>query len=380
MALRTIKSRLYLEFYCYLPSGRKVRCREPMGQDTAHNRKRAQDLDRAVKYSLKFGTFDYLRFFAHGSKAKYFTQQSADMTFTEWWGEWTSERSVRASTARSRASTYQNHLNPYFGTKFLRTIDEHEVLVFRRMLQQRGYKEVTINEIIKRLCTPLRAAYRRGKIATYPCEGIVRLADMPAELQPFSFDELTALLNCLEEKEPADYDMIFVWSRTGMRPGEIFALKWERVDYFNKKISVRETRHPNGSEGPPKTKYSVRDIDMRAPVRAAFKRQEGRTGLIGRHVFLRANGKPWDLVSFLRRFRYLCQLAGVKQRPCGMLRHTFATLHIASGESISWVSQTMGHSSVDITLKKYNRFIPNLTREDGSAFERMIEEKAGKKV
>jgi integrase len=67
----------------------------------------------------------------------------------------------------------------------------------------------------------------------------------------------------------------------------------------------------------------------------------------------------------------------LKHRPAKHMRHTFATLHIAAGESITWVSQTLGHANVDITLKKYNRFIPNLTREDGSAFEAVMEGKKG---
>jgi len=54
------------------------------------------------------------------------------------------------------------------------------------------------------------------------------------------------------------------------------------------------------------------------------------------------------------------------------MRHTFATLHIAVGENISWVSKMLGHSSVEITLKKYNRFVPNLTRKDGSLFAKKM--------
>ena len=57
------------------------------------------------------------------------------------------------------------------------------------------------------------------------------------------------------------------------------------------------------------------------------------------------------------------------------MRHTFATLHIGAGESISWVSKVMGHTSVKITLENYNRYIPNLTRDDGSAFESVLRKK-----
>ena len=50
----------------------------------------------------------------------------------------------------------------------------------------------------------------------------------------------------------------------------------------------------------------------------------------------------------------------------------FATLHLAAGENISWVSKMLGHSNSQITWTRYNRFLPNLTRDDGSAFERVM--------
>lgn len=79
--------------------------------------------------------------------------------------------------------------------------------------------------------------------------------------------------------------------------------------------------------------------------------------------------KPFSDAYMRKKFRYLLRLARLEYRPPKQLRHTFATLHIAAGENISWVSKTLGHASVEITLNRYNRFIPNLTRDDGSAFE-----------
>jgi len=55
------------------------------------------------------------------------------------------------------------------------------------------------------------------------------------------------------------------------------------------------------------------------------------------------------------------------------MRHTFEIFHIASGENPTWVYQVKGHSNVKITLDKYNRFVPNLTRDNGSAFELALE-------
>jgi integrase len=58
---------------------------------------------------------------------------------------------------------------------------------------------------------------------------------------------------------------------------------------------------------------------------------------------------------------------GVRYRPPYQMRHTFATLAISMGENINRVARMLGHKSPVITLERYNRFVPNLTRLDGRA-------------
>jgi integrase len=53
------------------------------------------------------------------------------------------------------------------------------------------------------------------------------------------------------------------------------------------------------------------------------------------------------------------------------MQHTFATLAISAGENINWVARMLGHKSPVVTLEKYNRFVPNLTRADGQALLHM---------
>ncbi|MDD2902055.1 MAG: hypothetical protein PHU44_06435 [Syntrophales bacterium] len=68
--------------------------------------------------------------------------------------------------------------------------------------------------------------------------------------------------------------------------------------------------------------------------------------------------KVWEPV--LRR-------SGVRYRPPYQMGHTFATLAIPAGENINRVARMLGHKSPVVTLEKYNRFVPNLTRENGKA-------------
>jgi integrase len=269
MAVRIRNNTLFIDFYCYLPDGRKIRCRESTGLiDNKKNRKIIQAKDKAISYELKHGNFDYLHFFPNGSKAKYFKKALTPYTLSEWWDKWLSEKSLRINTERGYDSTYRVHLGPAFGYYQLTDINEHELLVFRKTLEAKRLKASTINDrIMKPLCMCLLHAYKRGVISTYPCESIRRLAEEITDIDPFSFEELKIFLNKIKAKRPEYYDMFFIWSRIGVRPGELYGLKWKNIDYFNRKLLVRETRLPSGSEGAPKTKHSIRDVDFTSNLR-----------------------------------------------------------------------------------------------------------------
>ena len=62
--------------------------------------------------------------------------------------------------------------------------------------------------------------------------------------------------------------------------------------------------------------------------------------------------------------------SGLKYRRMYETRHTFASWALASGETPEWVARTLGHVDTSMVYRTYGRYIPNLTRTDGSAFER----------
>ena len=66
--------------------------------------------------------------------------------------------------------------------------------------------------------------------------------------------------------------------------------------------------------------------------------------------------------------------AGIRARKASQTRHTFATLALSAGEAIGWVSKQMGHANTKMVIEHYYRFIPNLTRRDGSALDKAAAE------
>jgi len=169
------------------------------------------------------------------------------------------------------------------------------------------------------------------------------------DINPFSLEEIEQLLS---KADGYLKNFIGIMSRTGMRPGELTALRWSDIDFDNEIIKVRRTRIL-GKNGPPKKKASVRDVEMLSGVKEFFQDQYKLTGnnLIG-DVFINSNHKPFyshDVIA--KQFKAL--LSDEDKRYLYQLRHSFATMMISEGEDILWVSRMLGHKSSDITLKTY---------------------------
>ena len=72
--------------------------------------------------------------------------------------------------------------------------------------------------------------------------------------------------------------------------------------------------------------------------------------------------------------------SGIRYRRMYECRHTFASWALAAGETPEWVARTLGHVDTSMVYKTYGRYIPNLTRRDGSAFEKLYSESTSKSL
>lgn len=125
-----------------------------------------------------------------------------------------------------------------------------------------------------------------------------------------------------------------------------------------------------------KTELSIRDIYMSNIVYQALKIQFEATSTISKFVFCNMEGNPINLNNFTKRvWAPLLRNLNLDYRKPYMMRHTAATLWLASGENPEWIARQLGHSSTEMLFKVYSRFVPNMTRQDGSAFERMMANK-----
>jgi integrase len=279
--------------------------------------------------------------------------------------QWLKERRLhlKPSTLRDDLSIFKNYLNPYFGEMLLSKILEADIERFISTLGHLSSKR--INNIMVPLKTLFKTAHRRKEIKENPCQFIKKLKEPKPEIFPLSFDEVERFLKKVDRDS---FDYFATAFLTGMRPNELIALKWENIDLTLGKISVREGR-VHGIESSPKTESSYREIDILPPLKKILFYQKAKTFFMGDYVFTTKDGTPLDVNNLRNRVWYpTLKRAGLRERTMYQTRHTFGTLMLSSGENPNWVAQMMGHASTEMLFNRYAKFIPNLTRNEGSAF------------
>src|SRR5450756_1072717 len=104
-----------------------------------------------------------------------------------------------------------------------------------------------------------------------------------------------------------------------------------------------------------------------------LQRQMAATHKLSEYVFCNLLGQPLDNKNFSDRIWYpLLRHLGLDKRRPYQMRHTAATLWLASGEAPEWIARQLGHTSTEMLFRVYSRYVPNLTRQDGSAMERLL--------
>jgi len=320
--------------------------------------------------------------------------------FRDYVRSWLEHKAARTSagTTYDRKRIVEGRLIPAFGDRRVSEILEEDVEAFiadlkrapiedpaaeaatgtpaggtKKAPKKRKLSNRRVNIILATLRLALDRAVKRGWLETNPAREVATLREEKPEVLPFSLDEVRLFLdNGLQDAAWRRYFTVAFF--TGLRPGEQLGLRWDDLDWPRKLIGVRRAVTRWG-EGPTKTAASRRDVEMLPPVERALRAQREASALAGAWLFPNSQGGSLDLTNVRERvWRPALRRAGLRYRALYQTRHTFATLALASGEDIGWVAKQLGHTSTEMVIRRYYRFIPNLTRRDGSAVARLVQE------
>jgi integrase len=284
----------------------------------------------------------------------------------------------KTSTLQDYESALRVHLAPHFASTPIANIDRRDVEAFVTAQRDRGAAPKSIRNRLGLLHSIFTYAEREGWVTSNP----VRLARKPRitttdpDLRFLDAEELEALLHAVRDdvRGPTEKVMYMTAAMTGMRQGELLALRWMDVDWPAGRVRVRRS-YVRGEYGTPKSKRSSRAIPL-APVLAGeldlhFQRSayQADDDLVFPHP---QTGAPLDRSRLLKRFKAALRRAGVRDARMHDLRHTFGTRMAAQGVPLRTLQEWMGHRDLQ-TTQIYADYQPNANREAdlvGRAFAR----------
>ncbi len=365
------------------------RCRETTAfKDNAANRRKLAAIVERLEAEITLGTFKYEEYFPNSARGKQLSYNAklraaantsdapsledfSELWFREREGEW------RNTYRKNVRQTLDKYVLPLLGDYKTNELSKTDIMEFRSKLlvTKTSSNKQLGNDRINRIMGVLRMIINEAADRyefTNPWMNIKQLKIGRSDIEPFTLEEIKKFLNGVRPDFRNYYTVRFF---TGMRTGEIDGLFWEHVDFKNRLILVRQAIVDNEIV-PTKTDGSFREISMSQMVYDALLAQKEVTRGKTNFVFCSPDGSNLRHGNVTKRIWYpTLEYLNIRKRNPYQTRHTAASLWLSAGENAEWIARQLGHSNTTMLFKIYSRYVPNLTRKDGSLFDKILEDK-----
>lgn len=288
---------------------------------------------------------------------------------------WLKLRSTQIKT--SSYVKYQNgiekHVKPYMGDLYLKDITTEKISAFSQyLLNEKKLSTKSVRDILTFLRSILSYINKQIDGVLSHVE-IVYPRELPKVIRVLTEQEESELILYLAEEMNMGKFAVYLALRTGMRIGEICALRWKDISFSDETICVSNTvqRIKNIDSqgdsktvlmiGSPKSDKSRRTIPLMPDIAALFRKfyqnEPEYFVLTGSENCM----EPRKLQRYLRRYTKACNIEGIHFHT---LRHTFATRCVEVGFDVKTLSEVLGHASISVTLERYVHPNLNLKREN----------------
>jgi integrase len=282
-------------------------------------------------------------------------------TFAQYAETWRLAQPHRQTTARS-VQKILLRVVPTFGERRIASIRPSEIQGWATGLVTRdGYAVSTAATTVQTVKAIFHAAVRDRLIAASPCDGVTLPRAAAKRVTPLALETVRALIAAMDDRFKA---LIVVGAGTGLRPGELFGLQVDDVNFLRRSLTVsRQLQEVPGGviAVPPKTFSSTRTIPISAVILEALA-EHIRTYPPGPQgwLFTAVQGGTIRSTNFMRTYwRPAARTAGI---PSGTglhaLRHHYASVLIAGSLSVKVVSERLGHTNTNLTLNTYTHLWP----------------------
>lgn len=312
---------------------------------------------------------------------------SENLTLGEYLDRWLNT-SVRGTVRQSTFDRYEIalrvHIKPALGNLKLKKLAPVHLQGFYQDRLDAGCAPASVYKLHAVLHKALSQALKWNMVPRNIAEVVTAPRPAPEEMRTLSREESRRLLRAAQgERLEALYVLAI---HTGMRQGELLALKWQDIDLENATLSVRRTLTKRGGRlllGEPKTKKSIRTITLTEcavqALQGHLRRQMEHIEQVGDLyqdrglIFTSEVGTLINPTNLRKRsFAPLLKKAGVPRVRFHDLRHTCATLLLGSNVHPKYVQELLGHANIAITLDTYSHVIPGMGDHTARAIEQML--------
>jgi integrase len=316
------------------------------------------------------------------------------MQFAEYATQWLASRDAAGELAAKTMERYRgivrDHLIPELGGIPLARISAATVrkaLGAWRNAPRRDRKpgrlsEKSIHDHFALLKQILGEAVRERLLLDNPAALVRAPGNGGSRRRTYTMRQVVALVEYLKPTPLAT--PVLVKALTGLRRGELLALRWRYIDLGTGELNVVESieRRRDGSLHfkTPKTEKSARCVILPGSVIAVMSKHRNQQitdriqlGAFGEPdlVFCEPDGTPWDPDRFSSAFAYQVAKSGLPRVSLQELRHTYSSMSLRAGTPLTTTSQSMGHSTTTLTGDRYSHAVLEDFRAAADRIDRM---------
>lgn len=285
-----------------------------------------------------------------------------------WLDEWLATNvrpRLRPRTVASYEETCDRYIRPAIGRVQLAKLGPGDISRMIGSLTERGdLSPTTVRYAYAVLRIALGRAVKSGRAARNAALYVDAPAKATHDLRPFTVEEVGAFRQAIRGHR---LEALFLTALgTGLRQGELLALRWSDVDTKAGILTVRHTLERGSAVlAEPKTEKSRRVLRLPLPVTVALRRLRARQDAersaarvwnAAGYVFATATGGPLDSRHVTQSFQAVLAKAGIRRQRFHDLRHAFATLQLEAGAELFDVSRALGHADIGTTANVYAHF------------------------
>lgn len=298
-------------------------------------------------------------------------QKPEKITVRDWMDKWVKEYvegNVKPLTVAAYKTCIAKHIDPAMGATQLQAVRGIQVQALYNDMQKQGLSAKTIKNCGSILHNAFSMAFKNGLIPMNPCDAARFPKGTKREISPLTDAQIPEFIAAIQDDPYCNAFALSLFA--GLREGECLGLSWSQIDFENQRITVSQQLQKEKKAGgkyyiAPSTKSGKPRTIEPPPIAFQYLRAERKRQLENRLkagefwdnefdlVFTEPTGRYIIFQTFHSHFKKIAAAIGCPDARPHDLRHTCATVAIASGADVKSVQDLLGHATASFTLNVY---------------------------